>query len=107
MYEKLFEPIYIGTMELKNRLVVPAMSTLFANQDGSCTEKFIAYHEAKAKGGWGLIITEYYGVLKYVKELDFKIDLRLYHEVAVVPASAQYFEYINCHPGTGLLGKTI
>lgn len=62
MYERLFEPIMIGTMELKNRLVVPAMSTLFANPDGSCTEKFIAYHEAKARGGWGLIVTEYYGV---------------------------------------------
>lgn len=62
MYGKLFEQIKIGTMELKNRLVVPAMSTLFANSDGSCTEKFIAYHEAKAKGGWGLIVTEYYGV---------------------------------------------
>ena len=42
--------------------------------------------------------------LNYVKELDFKIDLRLYHEVAVVPACGQHFEYVNCHPGTGLLG---
>lgn len=62
MYEKLFEPIKIGTMELKNRLVVPAMSTLTATPEGACTEQFIAYHERKAQGGWGLVITEYYGV---------------------------------------------
>lgn len=62
MYEKLFESIKIGTMELKNRLVVPAMSTLTATPEGACTEQFIAYHERKAQGGWGLIITEYYGV---------------------------------------------
>lgn len=66
MYEKLFEPAKIGTMELKNRLVVPAMSTLTATPEGASTEQFIAYHERKAKGGWGLIITEYYGVAPHV-----------------------------------------
>lgn len=32
------------------------------NEDGTATEKFIAYHEEKAKGGWGLIVTEDYAV---------------------------------------------
>ena len=32
------------------------------NVDGTATERYIAYHEAKAKGGWGLIITEDYNV---------------------------------------------
>lgn len=66
MYERLFEPIKIGTMEVKNRLVVPAMSTLTATKEGASTEQFIAYHERKAQGGWGLIITEYYGVAPHV-----------------------------------------
>ena len=30
----------------------------FCNEDGTCTEKFTEYHEAKAKGGFGMIITE-------------------------------------------------
>ncbi|WP_198151087.1 phenylacetaldoxime dehydratase family protein [Hyphomicrobium sulfonivorans] len=30
-------------------------------------------------------------------------ELTLYHEVSVFDASNQYFEYINCHPKTGLL----
>lgn len=63
MYEKLFEPFCInGKLKLKNRLVVPAMSTLTATPEGASTEQFAAYLERKAQGGWGLIITEYYGV---------------------------------------------
>lgn len=59
---KVFEPFKIGTLELKNRLVVSAMVTNYCNPDGTATEKFIAYHEHKAKGSWGLIITEDYVV---------------------------------------------
>ena len=58
MYECLFEENHIGTMKLKNRLIVPAMSTRFVGEDGRATEQFIAYHETRAKGGWALIITE-------------------------------------------------
>ena len=28
---------------------------------------------------------------------------RLYHEVTVAAADDQHFEYLGCHPGTGLL----
>jgi aldoxime dehydratase len=38
--------------------------------------------------------------LKNVPELP---NMRLYHEVSVLDAVAQRYEYINCHPGTGLL----
>lgn len=57
---KALEPFRIGTLKLKNRLVVSAMVTNYCNPDGTPTEKFLAYHEHKAKGGWGLIITEDY-----------------------------------------------
>jgi 2,4-dienoyl-CoA reductase-like NADH-dependent reductase (Old Yellow Enzyme family)/thioredoxin reductase len=58
LHEKIFIPGNIGKMELKNRLVVPAMATMYANKDGTISERLIDYHENKAKGGWGLIITE-------------------------------------------------
>lgn len=45
------------------------------------------------------------GFMRYVRALEFRISLRLYHEVAVIPADAQCFEYINCHPGSGLLSS--
>ena len=61
-YEKLFEPLRIGTLEVKNRMVVSAMVTNYCTADGLATEKYLAYHEHKARGGWGLIITEDYVV---------------------------------------------
>ena len=58
--KKLFEPITIKNVTIRNRTVVSAMVTELCGPDGLATEAFIAYHEAKAKGGWGLIIPENY-----------------------------------------------
>lgn len=38
------------------------MVTDYCTDDGFSTERYIAYHEEKAKGKWGLIITEDYAV---------------------------------------------
>ena len=62
MLENLFSPFVINGKTIKNRCVVPAMVTNFCERDGKATERYIAYHEAKAKGGFGLIITEDYAV---------------------------------------------
>jgi len=62
MLKKIFEPIQIGSLTVKNRLVVPAMASNYSNLEGLATEQLIGYHEAKAKGGWGLIIVEDYRV---------------------------------------------
>ncbi len=56
---KLLEPIKVGTMHLKNRIVMPPMCTRLARPDGSVTENLIKYYEERAKGGVGLIIVEY------------------------------------------------
>jgi len=58
MIKKVFEPGRIGTLEIKNRLVVPPMLTEFATEEGRLTERYIRYYEEKARGGWGLIICE-------------------------------------------------
>ena len=55
---KLFEPFKIGTMELKNRIIMPAMGTNFSAEDGSVTQRLKNYHVERAKGGVGLIIVE-------------------------------------------------
>ena len=60
-----FTPGRIGSLELKNRLIVPAMVTNTCTADGMPTERFIRYHEEKAIGGWGMIITEDYAITPY------------------------------------------
>lgn len=62
MLDNLFSPLTIGDKTLKNRCVVPAMVMNFCNEDGTCTERFTAYHEARAKGGFGMVITEDFAV---------------------------------------------
>ena len=55
MYEKLFEKGRIGNVELKNRLVMTPMGTNLAELDGTVGPAMLAYFEARAKGGCGLI----------------------------------------------------
>ena len=58
MYEKLFEKGRIGNVELKNRLVMTPMGTNLAELDGTVGPAMLAYFEARAKGGCGLIMPE-------------------------------------------------
>ena len=54
-FDKLFSPIRIGTLDLKNRFVVPPMATNLANEDATVSQPLIDYWVARAKGGWGLL----------------------------------------------------
>lgn len=58
MYQKLFSPIKMKGMELKNRVIMPAMGTRMADENSFITDKLIAYHKARALGGSGLNIVE-------------------------------------------------
>ena len=58
MYQKIFEQGKIGNVTFKNRLVMSPMGTSLAEMDGSPSEDMIAFYEARAVGGAGLIIPE-------------------------------------------------
>ena len=58
MFERLFSPIKIKGMELKNRVILPAMGTKFAGKASFVTPQLINYHLARVKGGCGLNIIE-------------------------------------------------
>lgn len=62
--KRIFEPITINGTTFRNRMVVSAMVTNYCNEDGTPSEKFMAYHEHKAKGGYGIIITEDFAVTR-------------------------------------------
>src|SRR3990172_394575 len=58
-YRMLTSPITVGSMHLKNRMVMSPMATYgMANADGSANERLRAYYEARARGGVALIRTE-------------------------------------------------
>ncbi|NYF24377.1 FAD-dependent oxidoreductase [Sporosarcina sp. JAI121] len=55
--KNLFTKVMIGNTELKNRILSTAHQTNHVT-DGIPTKDMIAYHEARAKGGIGLIVLE-------------------------------------------------
>lgn len=59
MYKKIFEPLKIGNLELKNRIVMGPMGTAYADEFHAPTPKLASYYEERAKGGVGLIICEH------------------------------------------------
>lgn len=65
--KKLFTPLKVGNVEIKNRTVSTAMVMNFNTEDGMITDQFIKYLEEKAKGGYGLIITEDYAISEHAK----------------------------------------
>ena len=62
MLDHIFNPITISGKEVRNRTAVPAMVMNFCTEDGFCTDQWTSYHEEKAKGGFGMIITENFAV---------------------------------------------
>ena len=57
-FAALFAPGRIGTLELKNRIVMASMTTRSADEGGFVTDEGIAYFCARAEGGVGLITVE-------------------------------------------------
>lgn len=51
-------PARMGRLELRNRIVFPAMVTNYCSTRGEVTDRLVAYHQERAKGGAGLLITE-------------------------------------------------
>ncbi|MEO3475375.1 FAD-dependent oxidoreductase [Roseomonas sp. CAU 1739] len=56
-FKTLFSPLRIGKFDIRNRILSTGHQTFLA-QDGLPGEDLIAYHEARARGGVGLIIVE-------------------------------------------------
>lgn len=58
IYEHLFSPMIISNQIIKNRIVMAPMATGFASNSGEVTDRSIAYYQARARGGVGMIIVE-------------------------------------------------
>jgi len=54
----LFEPFAIRGLTVPNRIVMPAMTTRLAADDGTVTPEQIGYYAARARGGTGLVTVE-------------------------------------------------
>lgn len=56
MEYKFLEPIKVGEVQIKNRIMYLAMAKMLSNLDGTVSEKDIAYIKSIAEGGVGVIV---------------------------------------------------
>jgi 2,4-dienoyl-CoA reductase-like NADH-dependent reductase (Old Yellow Enzyme family)/thioredoxin reductase len=59
MFENVLKEGKIGNLKVKNRFVMPAMSSGHSGNGGKAGESIIEYYAARARGGFGLLITEF------------------------------------------------
>jgi 2,4-dienoyl-CoA reductase-like NADH-dependent reductase (Old Yellow Enzyme family)/thioredoxin reductase len=97
MLESLLAPLPIGPVELPNRIVSTAHQTTLVH-DHLPTEDFVAYHEARARGGVGLIVLEATAV--HSSGLLTPHTLAGYRE-EIVPSLRRVAEAVRAH-GTRL-----
>lgn len=57
MFQKLFDPVRIARLEIKNRVAMTAMGVGLSTPGGGVNDDIIAFYEARARGGVGLIIS--------------------------------------------------
>lgn len=52
----LLQPIQVGGLTLKNRIMFPPLTTGYEERDGSIGERSLAFYERLAKGGVGFVV---------------------------------------------------
>jgi len=102
LYDNLFEPLKVGPVEIKNRVVRSPHGT------GLAGEALIAYHEARAKGGVGMSTIQATGVHKSAPQGIplWTDDCRSFlTEIAdrIRPHGMKLFIQLY-HPGAGMQG---
>ena len=57
-YSKLFSPIRVGSLTLKNRIIFPPVATNFASVTGEVTPEMIYHYGRRAQGGAAIVTME-------------------------------------------------
>ena len=94
-YDMLLSPMNIGTMTVKNRVVMTAAEFGLGQTNGKPTEKMMDYFEERAKGGIGLIITGICRVNDRYAASTFN-QLAMSHDYHIEPMRA-FVERIKKH----------
>lgn len=98
-YSKLFSPIKIGSITIKNRFAMAPMGPLgLADASGGWNQRGIDYYVERAKGGTGLIITGVTFFDQVVEKQDpTTVPNPLYKPVNFVKTSREMTERIHAY----------
>ncbi len=99
-FPRLFEPLRIGGVTLRNRIVSSGHDTVMA-ADGMVTEQLIAYQAARAAGGVGLIVVQVAGVHETAR---YTSHILMATEDACIPGYRRLAEVVHGH-GSAIVGQ--
>lgn len=99
-FPHLFSPVQIGSVTARNRIVSSGHDTVMA-ENGMIGPRLIAYHEARAKGGAGIIVLQVAGVHESAK---YSSSILMADTDDCIPGYRAMVEAIKPH-GTVLLGQ--
>lgn len=99
-YPNLFSPFRLGGAVLKNRIIMPGMDTSLCDVDGNPTQALCDYYERRARGGVGMIITEFTSI-DSPAGLGGQIQLRINNPQAI-PMFQQITDTVHAY-GTKIL----
>jgi 2,4-dienoyl-CoA reductase-like NADH-dependent reductase (Old Yellow Enzyme family)/thioredoxin reductase len=108
-FPRLFSSLAVGQVTIPNRIVSSGHDTVMVDH-GSVTDQLVAYHEARARGGAGLIVVQVAGVhetARYTSHVLMAVDdscIPGYERLvaAVAPHGTRLFGQLF-HPGREIM----
>jgi 2,4-dienoyl-CoA reductase-like NADH-dependent reductase (Old Yellow Enzyme family) len=91
-FPQLFSPIKLGNTTLKNRIVSTGHHTYLADREPG--PDLIAYHESRARGGAGLIVSE---IIAVHPSAGFSSKLLSFFDASAIPAYRHLVEACHRH----------
>lgn len=100
LFPELFTPIQIGGIRVRNRIVSSGHDTVMVD-DGRVTDRLLAYHEARAAGGVGLIVVQVGGVHETAR---YTSHVLMADDDGCIPGYRQLAERCHAH-GSAVVGQ--
>ena len=94
-FKNLLSDGKIGSLNIRNRIVMPPMVSLLSGVSGEVTDRLIDYYAERAKGGTGLIIVEATGI-DYPESRGFATELMIDND-RYVPRLSELTKSVHNH----------
>ena len=91
-YDHLFQPLMLGKVEVRNRVALAPMGLGLHTHDDIFHPRVIRFVEERARGGAGLIISNFV----HAKSFNLKRHVGIYHD-RFIPSHKKYVEVCHRH----------
>ncbi len=95
-FPRLFAPLRIGPVEVRNRIVSSGHDTVMA-VDGVPSDQMVAYQEARAAGGVGLVVVQVAGVHPSAR---YTSHVLMADDDSCIPAFRRLADAVHAHGAT-------